>query len=239
MYRSADFELHVRGIKKASNFSAVVGDIKRNKSIAEDGVYQLQFKKGALLANRDYSLLIKQIASDYQCSESEADAVFKASGIYTSILNAIESSSSDINNSGKAQLGSADWTDDLGSEGNWYDEYVNTFVVRRFTNKGNKINSITATDKIDYGLAPTGRESNKQNANYGNTNKANWKLSVFFNPARAKDVEDLLVGNGSFYNPSKSGSSIDRANRDHTVIMHGVGVNKADFEISAESTSGF
>ena len=236
---SADFELHVRGIKKASNFSAVVGDIKRNKSIAEDGVYQLQFKKGALLANRDYSLLIKQIASDYQCSEAEADAVFKASGIYTSILNAIESSSSDINNSGKAQLGSADWTNDLGSEGNWYDEYVNTFVVRRFTNKGNKINSITATDKIDYGLAPTGRESNKQNANYDNTNKANWKLSVFFNPARAKDVEDLLVGNGSFYNPSKSGSSIDRANRDHTVIMHGVGVNKADFEISAESTSGF
>lgn len=236
---SADFELHVNGIKKASNFSAVVGDIKRNKSITEDGVYQLQFKKGSLLSNRDYSLLIKQIASDYQCSESEAEGVFKASGIYTSILNAIESSTSDINNSGKAQLGSADWTDDLGSNGNWYDEYVNTFVVRRFTNKGNKINSITATDKIDYGLAPTGRGSTKQNANYGNTNDAKWTLNMFFNPARHKEVKDLLVGRGIFYNPARNNFSLSDANADHTVLMHGVKVHKADFEISAESTSDF
>ena len=236
---SADFELHVRGIKKASNFSAVVGDIKRNKSIAEDGVYQLQFKKGALLANRDYSLLIKQIASDYQCSESEANGVFKASGIYTSILNAIESSSSDINNSGKAQLGSADWTDDLGSEGNWYDEYVNTFVVRRFTNKGNKINSITATDKIDYGLAPDGSERRLQNANYNRVNRAFWKLSIFFNPARAKEVKDLLVGSGSFYDPSKRWSKFSEARDSFTVLMHGVRVQRADFGISADSTKDF
>ena len=227
---SADFELHVRGIKKASNFSAVVGDIKRNKSIAEDGVYQLQFKKGALLANRDYSLLIKQIASDYQCSESEAEGVFKASGIYTSILNAIESSSSDINNSGKAQL---------GSEGNWYDEYVNTFVVRRFTNKGNKINSITATDKIDYGLAPDGSERRLQNANYNRVNRAFWKLSIFFNPARAKEVKDLLVGSGSFYDPSKRWSKLSEARDSFTVLMHGVRVQRADFGISADSTKDF
>ena len=236
---SADFELHVRGIKKASNFSAVVGDIKRNKSIAEDGVYQLQFKKGALLANRDYSLLIKQIASDYQCSESEAEGVFKASGIYTSILNAIESSSSDINNSGKAQLGSADWTNDLGSDGNWYDEYVNTFVVRRFTNKGNKINSITATDKIDYGLAPDGSERRLQNANYNRVNRAFWKLSIFFNPARAKEVKDLLVDRGSFYDPSKRWSKFSEARDSFTVLMHGVRVQRADFDISADSTKDF
>ena len=236
---SADFELHVNGIKKASNFSAVVGDIKRNKSITEDGVYQLQFKKGSLLSNRDYSLLIKQIASDYQCSESEAEGVFKASGIYTSILNAIESSTSDINNSGKAQLGSADWTDDLGSDGNWYDEYVNTFVVRRFTNKGNKINSITATDKIDYGLAPTGRGSTKQNANYGNTNDAKWTLNMFFNPARAKEVKDLLVDRGSFYDPSKRWSKLSEARDSFTVLMHGVRVQRADFGISADSTKDF
>lgn len=236
---SADFELHVKGIKKASNFSAVVGDIKRNKSITEDGVYQLQFKKGNLLSNRDYSLLIKQIASDYQCSESEAEGVFKASGIYTSILDAIESSTSNVNNSGNAKLGQVDWTDDLGSNGNWYDEYVNTFVVRRFTNKGNKINSITATDKIDYGLAPTGRGSTKQNANYGNTSDAKWTLNMFFNPARHKEVKDLLVDRGSFYNPASAGSSLSGANADHTVLMHGVRVHKADFEISAESTKDF
>ena len=236
---SADFELHVRGIKKASNFSAVVGDIKRNKSISEDGVYQLQFKKGTLLANRDYILLIKQIASDYQCSESEADGVFKASGIYTSILNAIESSTSDINNSGKAQLGSADWTNDLGSDGNWYDEYVNTFVVRRFTNKGNKINSITATDKIDYGLAPDGSERRLQNANYNRVNRAFWKLSIFFNPARAKEVKDLLVDRGSFYDPSKRWSKFSEARDSFTVLMHGVRVQRADFGISADSTKEF
>ena len=236
---SADFELHVNGIKKASNFSAVVGDIKRNKSITEDGVYQLQFKKGSLLSNRDYSLLIKQIASDYQCSEAEADAVFKASGIYTSILNAIESSTSDINNSGKAQLGSADWTDDLGSNGNWYDEYVNTFVVRRFTNKGNKINSITATDKIDYGLAPDGSERRLQNANYNRVNRAFWKLSIFFNPARAKEVKDLLVDRGSFYDPSKRWSKLSEARDSFTVLMHGVRVQRADFGISADSTKDF
>ena len=236
---SADFELHVNGIKKASNFSAVVGDIKRNKSITEDGVYQLQFKRGNLLSNRDYSLLIKQIASDYQCSESEAEGVFKASGIYTSILNAIESSTSDINNSGNAKLGQADWTDDLGSDGNWYDEYVNTFVVRRFTNKGNKINSITATDKIDYGLAPDGSERRLQNANYNRVNRAFWKLSIFFNPARAKEVKDLLVGRGSFYDPSKRWSKLSEARDSFTVLMHGVRVQRADFGISADSTKEF
>ncbi|MGP1612423.1 MAG: hypothetical protein ACTTG8_04980 [Catonella sp.] len=236
---SADFELHVNGIKKASNFSAVVGDIKRNKSITEDGVYQLQFKKGSLLSNRDYSLLIKQIASDYQCSESEAEGVFKASGIYTSILNAIESSTSDINNSGQAKLGQVDWTNDLGSDGNWYDEYVNTFVVRRFTNKGNKINSITATDKIDYGLAPDGSERRLQNANYNRVNRAFWKLSIFFNPARAKEVKDLLVGRGSFYDPSKRWSKLSEARDSFTVLMHGVRVQRADFGISADSTKEF
>ena len=236
---SADFELHVNGIKKASNFSAVVGDIKRNKSITEDGVYQLQFKKGALLANRDYSLLIKQIASDYQCSEAEADAVFKASGIYTSILNAIESSTSDVNSSGYAKLGQVDWTNDLGSDGNWYDEYVNTFVVRRFTNKGNKINSITATDKIDYGLAPDGSERRLQNANYNRVNRAFWKLSIFFNPARAKEVKDLLVDRGSFYDPSKRWSKLSEARDSFTVLMHGVRVQRADFGISADSTKDF
>ena len=236
---SADFELHVNGIKKASNFSAVVGDIKRNKSITEDGVYQLQFKKGSLLSNRDYSLLIKQIASDYQCSESEAEGVFKASGIYTSILNAIESSTSDVNSSGYAKLGQADWTDDLGSDGNWYDEYVNTFVVRRFTNKGNKINSITATDKIDYGLAPDGSERRLQNANYNRVNRAFWKLSIFFNPARAKEVKDLLVDRGSFYDPSKRWSKLSEARDSFTVLMHGVRVQRADFGISADSTKDF
>lgn len=236
---SADFELHVNGIKKASNFSAVVGDIKRNKSITEDGIYQLQFKKGSLLSNRDYSLLIKQIASDYQCSEAEADDVFKASGIYTSILNAIESSTSDVNSSGNAKLGQADWTNDLGSDGNWYDEYVNTFVVRRFTNKGNKINSITATDKIDYGLAPDGSERRLQNANYNRVNRAFWKLSIFFNPARAKEVKDLLVDRGSFYDPSKRWSKLSEARDSFTVLMHGVRVQRADFGISADSTKDF
>lgn len=246
---SADFELYTNSSKKADNFSAVVGSIKRNNTISEDGVYQLEVVKGKLVENADYNGMIQQIASDYVCTTAQAKELFEASGIYTAIINAIESCDKPFNKSGTAVpgnsdsnslSGSSDWTNVLGGNGNWYDEEVHTFVVRRFTNIGNQIKDITATDKIDYGLAPSAsNNSNKQNSTLGATNSASWKLNVFFNPEKNSEVNDLLVGSGSYYNPTGNGVSITSARDSYTLLMYRVPVKNADFNISVSSTSSF
>ncbi len=235
---AADFELYVGNNKKANNFSAVVGNIGRNNTITENGVYQLQVKNGVVIRNTDYDCLIKQIASDYECSENDAEALFKASGIYTSILNAIESSNSSFNHSGICDV-NASWTSQLGGESNWYDEKVNTFVIRRFTCEGNSINDITAVDKIDYGLAPNGNSSYNQNSNAGNVLKASWRLNIFFNPDKADTISDLLVGSGGFYDAGSNVVSLDTAKDSYTLLVNQAPIKNADFNISASTTMDF
>lgn len=235
---AADFELYSGNNMLANNFSAVIGNIKRNNVVDEDGVYQLQVANGSLVKNTDYNCLIKQIAEDYDCSEGEAEAVFKASGIYTSILNAIESSNSSFNKSGITEVNST-WTSSLGNESNWYDEKVNTFVVRRFTNKGNQFKDITAVDKIDFGLSNNSNSSHKQNANADNDRSASWKLNIFFNIDRAEEVNNLLLDNGVYYNATSQFSSLDEANNNYTVLMRSVPIKDADFLISSYSTQDY
>lgn len=233
----ADFSLYVNNDKKSSNFSATVGDIKKTNEITEDGVWQLVVKKGMLIENSDYTYMIKQIASDYQVTESEAEDLFKASGIYTAILEAIESCNDSFNKSGVCEV-NPNWTSVLGNSTNFYDEQVHTFVIRRFTLLNNKICDVIAQDKIDYNLAPNGNLGTSQNANAGNNNNASWKLTVYFDKARASEVNDNLLGSATYYEPN-TGAGLESANDSYSVLMKEVPVQKADFKISADSTSIF
>ena len=239
----ADFELKVNGTTKSENFSATVGNIKRNETITEDGVYQLVVENGELKTSKgDYSKMIAQIAADYECSEAKAIEVWNASGIHTAILNAIESSTSDFNKSGKCSNSS--WTPMLGNSNNWYDEKTYTFVVRRFTNLDNKFCDIIASDKIDYNLAPNGTLNDEQNANAGVTSSAKWTVTIYFDKAKSTDVNDYLLDSGTYYTPnegtSTSGSSnFVTANSSHTILINKAPVKNADFLIPASSTSDF
>lgn len=240
----ADFELKVNGSTKSENFGATIGYINRNTTITEDGVYQLVVENGVLQTSQgDYNKMITQIAADYECTEAEATEIWNASGMHTAILNAIESSTSDFNNSGVCSYNPS-WTSVLGNSTNWYDEKTYTFVVRRFTNLDNKFCDIIASDKIDYNLAPNGVLNDKQNANAGNTANANWTVTIYFDNAKSSDVNDYLLDSGTYYTPntgtSTSGSSnFVTANSSHTILINKAPVKNADFLIPASSTSDF
>ena len=182
--------------------------------------------------------MIQQIAADYDCSTAEAETIFTDSQIYTAIMNAIESSTSNFNTSGQATGVAESWTSTLGNANNWYDEKVRTFVVRRYTNLGNTLSDITATDKLDYSLAPNGDDSGKENAGAGTTFNANWYLNIFFNSARKDTVDSLLLENSTYYDPSVS-TDISGANNAYSVLIKENHVKDADFLIPASSTSSF
>lgn len=246
----ADFVLDVNNNTKGTNFSATVGKVNHTSGAVEDGVYNISVMNGKVLesdvmegdkvkvSSGAYQQLITQIAADYDCSYDEANALFKDSQIYTSILNAIESSTSSFNTSGKTTGVAESWTSTLGNGNNWYDERVRTFVIRRYTNLGNTLSDITATDKLDYSLAPTGSDSGKENASAGTTYDAKWSLSIFFNSAKKSDLDKLIFENGTYFDPSTN-TDVTGANNAYTVLINKTPVKNADFLIPASSTSNF
>lgn len=235
----ADFVLKVNNQVKGANFSAVVGKVNHTSGAVEDGVYNIVVENGEIVKSAGaYNNMIQQIAADYDCSAAEAETIFTDSQIYTAIMNAIESSTSNFNTSGQATGVAESWTSTLGNANNWYDEKVRTFVVRRYTNLGNTLSDITATDKLDYSLAPNGDDSGKENAGAGTTYNANWYLNIFFNSARKDAVDSLLLENGTYYNPSVS-TDISGANNAYSVLIKENHVKDADFLIPASSTSSF
>lgn len=235
----ADFTLDVNNNTKGANFSATIGKANHVSGATEDGVYNIVVENGAIVESSGaYQQMITQLAADYECSYDEANALFKDSQIYTSILNAIESSTSNFNTSGKTTGVADSWTSTLGNDNNWYDEKVRTFVVRRYTNLGNTLSDITATDKLDYSLAPTGNNSGKENASAGTTYDAKWSLSLFFNSAKKSELDNLIFENGNYFDPSSS-TDITGANNAYTVLINKTPVNNADFLIPASSTSNF
>ena len=235
----ADFVLDVNNNTKGTNFSATVGKVNHTSGAVEDGVYNIVVENGAIVESaRAYQNMITQIAADYDCSYDEANALFKDSQIYTSILNAIESSTSSFNTSGKTTGVAESWTSTLGNGNNWYDEKVRTFVIRRYTNLGNTLSDITATDKLDYSLAPTGSDSGKENASAGTTYDAKWSLNIFFNSAKKSDLDKLIFENGTYFDPSTN-TDVTGANNAYTVLINKTPVKNADFLIPASSTSNF
>lgn len=235
----ADFTLDVNNNTKGANFGATIGKVNHTSGAVEDGVYNIVVKNGAVdESDGAYQQMITQLAADYDCSYDEANALFKDSQIYTAILNAIESSTSNFNTSGKTNGVAESWTSTLGNADNWYDEKVRTFVVRRYTNLGNTLSDITATDKLDYSLAPTGNNSGKENASAGTTYDAKWSLNLFFNSAKKSDLDKLIFNNGTYFDPSTS-TDITGANNAYTVLINKTPVKNADFLIPASSTSNF
>ena len=235
----ADFVLKVNNQVKGANFSATVGKVNHNSGAVEDGVYNIVVENGEIVKSAGaYNNMIQQIAADYDCSTDEAETIFTDSQIYTAIMNAIESSTSNFNTSGQATGVAESWTSTLGNANNWYDEKVRTFVVRRYTNLGNTLSDITATDKLDYSLAPNGDDSGKENAGAGTTYNANWYLNIFFNSARKDTVDSLLLENSTYYDPSVS-TDISGANNAYSILIKENHVKDADFLIPASSTSSF
>jgi hypothetical protein len=256
----ADLLLSVDAQKKAfTNFGATIGKIVDNNSSTDaldssfaDGVFPIAVKNGKIVKdNAEYKALIKQIAKDYYNDETkttEAEKVFEQSGVYTALLNAIESSTSSKNKSGKADAGvstlhgGTDITSTFFDDSNnWYDEVVRTFVIRRYKYEGAKFKDIIATDKVDYGTGVNSNSSNSQNASKNNQNVAKWYLTLYFNEKSCKNgvVGKTLLGDtASYYNPSKS-SSLGNALSTNTVLLSNNYIDGADFVLPASTTSDF
>lgn len=245
---AADFKLYVDGGLKSENFSATIGKIDTSAAtIKQEGVYQIVIEKGVLQTSKgDYNALITQLAKDYfsdATQTAKARQLFEKSGLYQTIINAMETCKNTVNKSGTANA-VANWTDTLGGDGNWYDECSRTFVIRRYAKVGSKICDIIATDKIDYQLAPSGTTQYNENLNSGVGYDAKWKVSIFFNWRFADDINNLLldwVGNGKYYQPHNGTTSgeLQSANNEFTVLVDSLDVLNADFKIPASSTQDF
>lgn len=249
---AADFQLFVgnspaSGDLKSENFSATIGSVEKGAGVAEEGIYQLVVEKGVLVESKgDYNALISQISTDYGCSTAEAKQMFKESAIYTAIINGMETCKNPKNKSGDVFQGLnytpdilASWNGVLGGDGNWYDETSRTFVIRRFTNLGNKLCDVIATDKIDYQLAPEGNARFGEGVNGGVSFEGWWKLNIFFDQNRASEVNDLLLGSSHYYDPQNGSAGFNPANNAYSVLFNGIPVADANFKIPASSTQDF
>ena len=207
------------------NMNASLGSFVKGSEVTENGVYPIEIEHGVINTSASgYKGLISQISSDYGVSYEEAEELFKASGVYTAILNAIESDSDSFNKSGATA--NSNWS--LGNDSNWYDESTRTFVVRRYTCLNNKFGSIVAQDKIDYNLAATSINANR----YGN-----FYLDIYF----AKDM--LGLGTSNLFDSSRgvgfANNTLTKAIDGHTMLIHNIYVDGATFTIPVKSSNGF
>ena len=157
-----------------------------------------------------YEKFISQLASDYGLIDDngtrfeQAEKLFKSSGLYTSIINAIESDKSDENNSlsqsaqSRSQRPSAI---KLGDATHWYDEEVKTIVLRRFAYEGVHFQNITANDKLDLGDAVTsGSTDQKYTGKFGLTISITQKFkdalsaqNIQFGASTAKIIREKVL----------------------------------------------
>lgn len=157
-----------------------------------------------------YEKFISQLASDYGLIDDngtrfeQAEKLFKSSGLYTSIINAIESDKSDENNSlsqsaqSRSQRPSAI---KLGNNTHWYDEEVKTIVLRRFAYEGVHFQNITANDKLDLGDAVTsGSTDQKYTGKFGLTISITQKFkdalsaqNIQFGASTAKIIREKVL----------------------------------------------
>lgn len=204
-----------RSATNVVNFNATIGGFG-GYDVSESGVYPLSIKHGQIEKDVYYKYLINQIASDYDCDEEDAVKVFENSGLYTSVLNAIESDNSTINKSQSDENGV------LGSSSHWYDEEVRTIVVRRYKADGISIKNITANDKLDLGDAVTSGSSDKKyDGKFG--------LTMYFSK-KFTGISPITI-----YNPAvkatKNGA-IDSGD----VIINNLHINDADFVVTSRTT---
>ena len=123
--------------KKYKDFTISKSNASINSAVTTDNnVYQLTVKNGAIVNDTAYQNMLKQIKSDFSlASTTEAETMFKNSGIVDMIMNSMHTSAAANNTS----------TD------KWYDEGTNTICIRRFAKEGMKVASnLVVQDKVDY-----------------------------------------------------------------------------------------
>ena len=234
-----DFSATIGSLKTADNKVATDDGVTK-----QTDVYPLHFKNGEIIrTDAGYVALMNQIAIDYFGDTAnnvvgtvvltngkstaklehyeDAEELFKNSSMGSSVLNAIESSNSDFNKSGSCFTdGDARGVSSIGSTQNWYDEEVRTIVVRRFKTDTLYFKNITASDKIDYNIAPTSETMTDNwtgramdwylNISYKDTVKDNFGVTTSQvlgsgDTSIVKEfqvVKDLYVDNASFIVPS-------------------------------------
>jgi hypothetical protein len=183
-------------------------------SITDAGSYPLEFVNGSI--NREttgYKALIAQIASAYNCNTTKATELFDKTGIEEAMRNSVVSSNSEGNNS-QAVAG-------YGNGTHWYDEYVRTFVVRRFTNNDIAFGSVAVTDKIDYSLADTANKNSTKDAYFG--------VSLYFKKGNIR-------GTGAFSEFDNTKSDNSQAINSGDVFINNIKVTGTDFKISGSTT---
>ncbi len=242
--------------KTYNNFSSTIGNITKGTE-TEEGVYPIHIEHGDIVRDGaeafGYQSLIEQIAKDYvadkisdDCKKGtanyqKAEEIFEASGIYTAILEAIESDNDDFNksipdhwHSGQSVLDKADFEDSsaLGNDDHWYDEETRTFVIRRYHCVGNQFHNVTLQDKIDYGVAEniTGIYSNVNGSGTVYAD-AEWYLSIYL----GKKINGINPLYDAKNRQGTEQSSVDN----YSMIMRNLHVVDADFSIPNSTTSNF
>ena len=241
-----------------NNYSTTIGKLQSLSDVGteEAGVYALVFDHGKLVKtsaddtsnNNRYIGITCELDAVSDEDYEKAEKLFKASELYTSVLDSIESDTEGLdgsirnkNNSRavattETSNGNRNTSDNaIDSKNHWYDEEVVTVVVRRFKTKDSlKFKNVILSDKVDYDTKTAA----------GGTGK--WYLSLYMD--NLKDDIDTKLRNGStlsYYNPSKrkvkygntgEDGGYEDALKNGTVLMDHIYINNCDFQISGQST---
>lgn len=246
----ADITLKVEGKKDTKEFNnfnvsmaSLVSKDEQSKH-TETSQYPIYIRRGEIdTSGMGYQALLKQIASDYQCSEQEAVKLFEESNMYQTILKGIEDIKDDFNKSQKVN------TDNNGAhavrsenmDDNWYDEEVKVFLIRRYESQPVEFKNIVLTDKIDYNLAPdsTAGRDNKTTAQQSkyDSNEGKWYLTLYFKNDREK-ATNLYLSENERYAPDK-GVVDTKENyfKGGSVLINNLYIDGADFKIPSATTS--
>lgn len=246
----ADITLKVEGKKDTKEFNnfnvsmaSLVSKDEQSKH-TETSQYPIYIRRGEIdTSGIGYQALLKQIASDYQCSEQEAVKLFEESNMYQTILKGIEDIKDELNKSQNVN------TEDNGAhavrsentEDNWYDEEVKVFLIRRYESQSVEFKNIILTDKLDYNLAPdsTAGRDNRTTAQQGkyNSNEGKWYLTLYLKNDREKTT-NLYLSEHERYAPDKG--MVDTSEnyfKGGSVLINNLHIDGADFKIPSATTS--
>ena len=246
----ADITLKVEGKKDTKEFNnfnvsmaSLVSKDEQSKH-TETSQYPIYIRRGEIdTSGIGYQALLKQIASDYQCSEQEAVKLFEESNMYQTILKGIEDIKDELNKSQNVN------TEDNGAhavrsentEDNWYDEEVKVFLIRRYESQSVEFKNIILTDKLDYNIAPdsTAGRDNRTTAQQGkyNSNEGKWYLTLYLKNDREKTT-NLYLSEHERYAPDKG--MVDTSEnyfKGGSVLINNLHIDGADFKIPSATTS--
>ncbi len=170
----ADITLKVEGKKDTKEFNnfnvsmaSLVSKDEQSKH-TETSQYPIYIRRGEIdTSGIGYQALLKQIASDYQCSEQEAVKLFEESNMYQTILKGIEDIKDELNKSQNVN------TEDNGAhavrsentEDNWYDEESNMYqtILKGIEDIKDELNKSQNVNTEDNGAHAVRSENTEDN----------------------------------------------------------------------------